>query len=146
MILPYLRWPSQKKWYPFACSGMELNLPVSCHIYWNVARPSPNPLKPPAQVSRSSKSWRLSCLFWRVHLRRWIRGFCPMASKTSAVFYMWESIHFHMGPNLRLSCMSGTYCNDGSRQRILEAIKWSFNALSTRWILNLNGNRQVNNF
>ena len=30
---------------------------------------------------------------------------------------------------LRISCMSGSYCNDESRRLILEAIRWSFQAL-----------------
>lgn len=31
---------------------------------------------------------------------------------------------------LRISCMSGTHCNDHARTRILETLAWSFNALS----------------
>lgn len=31
----------------------------------------------------------------------------------------------------RLSCMSGSYCNDESRKLILQTLAWSFNCLST---------------
>lgn len=40
------------------------------------------------------------------------------------LFYIQKSF------KLRLSCMSGTYCNGDSRKLILETLAWSFNCLS----------------
>eukprot|EP00434_Breviolum_minutum_P044970 symbB.v1.2.040227.t1/scaffold7085.1/size15199/2 len=36
-----------------------------------------------------------------------------------------------MDTHILLSCMSGTYCNSSSRLRILETLRWSFDALSS---------------
>ena len=54
------------------------------------------------------------------------RCFCQWP-KFSTEFICWK--HPLLDPS-RLSCMSGSYCNDDSRKLILQTLAWSFNCLS----------------
>lgn len=44
--------------------------------------------------------------------------------------YVQVGLFFEVSNHLRMSCMSGTYCNAYSREKILEVLTWSFTCLS----------------